>query len=291
MNSPVHAAYYADSMVQETVEILENIPVAEATFRLRFRSPAMAQRILPGQFLMLRLSQLQDPLIGRPFALYDTHDNDRGEPDTVDVVYVVKGKLTTRLQHLRAGQRVDVWGPLGNGFPPVATDHLICVAGGIGHTPFLALGQEYRGTRHYGPAPRIENPVPRMSLCYGARSAPYLAGVDDFERAGFELHLCTDDGTRGRAGLVTESLRELLQNDSAQHPVIHCCGPEVMMAAVSQLAEEFAVPCYVSLETPMACGIGICFTCVAKVRDASGEWDYKRTCVEGPIFASRKIVW
>jgi dihydroorotate dehydrogenase electron transfer subunit len=291
MTSPVHAPYYADSMVQETVEVLQNVSVAQDTYRLRFRSPAIARRILPGQFLMLRLHDLQDPLIGRPFALYDTQDNNLGEPETVDVVYVVKGKLTSCLQHLQPGQLVDVWGPLGNGFPAIPTDHLICVAGGIGHTPFLALGREYKGTRHYGPHPRIETPTARMSLCYGARSASYLAGVEDFERAGFELQLCTDDGTRGRAGLVTEALRELLRGDPAKHPVIHCCGPEVMMAAVSQLAADFGVPCYVSLETPMACGIGICFTCVAKVRDADGEWDYKRTCVEGPIFASRKIVW
>src|SRR4029453_12838226 len=95
-------------------------------FLSRFPSPKFPSRILPGQFLMLRLADLNDPLIGRPLAMYDVVG------DYVDVVYLVKGKLTTRLQELRPGQRLDVWGPLGNGFVPQPTEHLIMVAGGIG---------------------------------------------------------------------------------------------------------------------------------------------------------------
>jgi dihydroorotate dehydrogenase electron transfer subunit len=290
MSHALHAPFYADSMVQESLEIVENVRVALDTYRLRFRSPEIARRIMPGQFLMLRLHNFQDPLIGRPFALYDTQDDAKGDPETLDVVYVVKGKLTQRLQHLTRGQWIDVWGPLGNGFPSLPVDHLILVAGGIGHTPFLALGREQRGLRVYGETVRVNDPVPRISLCYGARSAPYLAGIEEFQQAGLELHLCTDDGTRGKPGLVTELLSNLLVSRSGRC-LIHCCGPEAMMAAVSRLAEEAEVPCYVSLETPMACGIGICFTCVAKVCDSTSTWDYKRTCVEGPIFESREIVW
>lgn len=214
-------------------------------------------------------------------------------PNAVDVVYLVKGRLTSRLMHFLPGQALEVWGPLGNGFPPQETDHLVMVAGGIGQTPFLSLAAEHLGRRRYGePARRVPR-VSRVTFCYGARSAGYLAGVEDFERLGVEVKIATDDGSRGRRGFVTELLRETLvdaQSNGTQ-PRVVCCGPEAMMERAAAIAAEFRAPCQVSLETPMACGIGICFTCVAKVRDDAGGWDYKRTCVEGPIFDAERIEW
>ena len=291
MSNPLHAAYYADNAVQQTVEIVENVRLARDTWRVRFRSPELARRILPGQFLMLRLSGVNDPLIGRPLAVYDTVLSSRGEPESVDVVYLVKGKLTSRLFEMRVGQALDVWGPLGNGFLPQATEHLVMVAGGIGQTPFLALAQEHLGLKRFGDPLREAPRAERVTLCYGARTAEYLAGIEDFERIGVQVRIATDDGSRGRHGLVTELLREVLAERSSLAPRIVCCGPEPMMEAVARVAKETGVPCQVSLETPMACGIGICFTCVAKVRDEHGEWDYKRTCVDGPVFDAEKIVW
>ena len=167
MTSPLHAQFYADSACQQTVEIVENVRLARETFRIRFRSPEIASRILPGQFLMLRLADLNDPLIGRPLALYDVAG------DCVDVVYLVKGKLTSRLQEFRPGQRLDVWGPLGNGFLPQTTEHLVMVAGGIGQTPFLALAKEYLGRQQFGAPPRVVPAANFVTFCYGARTAEY----------------------------------------------------------------------------------------------------------------------
>jgi dihydroorotate dehydrogenase electron transfer subunit len=99
----------------------------------------------------------------------------------------------------------------------------------------------------------------------------------------------TDDGSAGHHGLVTEVAEQVLASSPAARVV--CCGPERMMEAVAHLAARLRVPCQVSLETPMACGIGICFSCVAKVRDEAGGWDYRRTCVEGPIFDAARIEW
>ncbi len=90
--------------------------------------------------------------------------------------------------------------------------------------------------------------------------------------------------------MVTDLLKETL-DESGQQAHVVCCGPEPMMAAVAEIASQRGVSCEVSLETPMACGIGICFSCVAKVRQASGDWDYKRTCVEGPVFDAESICW
>jgi dihydroorotate dehydrogenase electron transfer subunit len=295
VTNPLHAPFYADSARQESVEILENVRLARETFRVRFRSPEIARRILPGQFLMLRLADLNDPLIGRPLAMYDVVPSAAGQPECIDVVYLVKGKLTSRLQEFRPGQKMDVWGPLGNGFLPQPTGHLVMVAGGIGQTPFLALAKEYLGRQQFGIPPRAVSAAQRVTFCYGARTAGYLAGIEDFERLGVEVLVATDDGSRGRHGLVTDLLRDTLQPPApSPQPAplrIVCCGPEPMMEAVAKIAAAKHVPCEVSLETPMACGIGICFTCVAKIRLADGEWDYKRTCVEGPVFDAAKIEW
>lgn len=302
--SSAHAPYLADRAVQQTVEIVENIQLARETWRVRFRFPELAARIMPGQFVMLRLAGYNDPLLGRPLAMYDVIPDDGlspgvpGRPQDVDVVYLVKGKLTSRLCHFQPGQQLDVWGPLGNGFLPSPADHLIMVAGGIGQTPFLALAKESLGRMQYGSPARVVPAAKRVTFCYGARSADYFAGVDDFESLDVDVRLATDDGTRGRKGFVTDLLREVLlehqhQPAEAGTPTtrIVCCGPEPMMEAVAKIAAEAKVPCQVSLETPMACGVGICFTCVAKVRDEAGEWDYRRTCVEGPVFDAACIEW
>jgi dihydroorotate dehydrogenase electron transfer subunit len=240
---------------------------------------------------MLRLAEVNDPLLARPLALYDTVRDSAGQPAAVDIVYLTLGKMTRRLASCVPGRALDVWGPLGNGFPPISTEHLIMVAGGIGQTPFLALGQEYFGLRQYGEPPR---PVPRanrITLCYGVRSADLVAGVPDFLATGIDVRLSSDDGSVGHHGLVTDVLGKVLDETGRNDRVVVCCGPEPMMEAVAELCHLNDVRCFVSLETPMACGIGICFSCVAKVRQFDGTWDWKRTCVEGPVFDADKICW
>jgi dihydroorotate dehydrogenase electron transfer subunit len=308
MTSPVHAAYFADQAVQHTTEIVENVRLARDTYRVRFDAPEIASRIVPGQFLMLRLAGINDPLIGRPLALYDTVPEGAGRPNGIDVVYLVKGKFTSRLCEMRPGQRLEVWGPLGNGFSvsssksqvsssrpetwnlkPGTGLHLIMVAGGIGQTPFLALVQEALGLKQYGDPLRTTQKVDRVTFCYGARTAAYIA-VSDFEQYCSDIRLATDDGSRGHHGLVTDVLKQVLTEPADQRRIV-TCGPEPMMEAVAKIAGAADVPCEVSLETPMACGIGICFTCVAKIRQLDGDWDYKRTCVEGPVFDAAMVEW
>jgi dihydroorotate dehydrogenase electron transfer subunit len=289
--TPLAAAHYADAAVQTRAAVLENVRLARDTYRVRLECPDIARRIVPGQFLMVRLPATDDPLLGRPLALYDTWLDDAGRPQGVDVVYLVVGRMTRRLARVGGGDQVDVWGPLGNGFAAMPTEWLVMVAGGIGQTPFLAQGREALGKRRYGDPPREAPRVGKATLCYGVRSADLLAGVEHFEQAGIEVRVSSDDGSVGRRGLVTELLSEVLDEIGAEECRIACCGPEPMMEAVANLAIARGLPCEVSLETPMACGIGICFSCVAKVRQPDGEWDYKRTCVEGPVFDARKIVW
>ena len=169
------------------------------------------------------------------------------------------------------------------------TDHLIMVAGGIGQTPFLALAKEYLGAANFG---RTVSTASKVTLCYGARSQKYLAGVEDFQTLGVDVNVSTDDGSSGHHGLVTDVLNKLLLTvDDNERVRVVCCGPEKMMVSVSELCSEKKVSCQVSLETPMACGIGICFSCVTPVRQKDGNWDFKRTCVDGPVFESTDLAW
>lgn len=282
---------FADQAAAATTAIIQHERIAADTMRLRVAVEAFAERTVPGQFFMLRIPGGSDPLIGRAFALYDSCQ----QTGTIDVVYIVKGRLTSRLVHCKPGDPVSLWGPLGNGFATTPVQHLVMVAGGIGQTPFLTLAKEALGLQGFG---RERGYAERVSLCYGARSADYLAGVPQFEQAGVEVHLATDDGSIGSPRRVTDALVELLDREASSGGEssdrkglrIVCCGPEPMMAAVAKIAADRSLPCQVSLETPMACGIGICFTCVAKVGSPT-DWDYKRTCIEGPVFDAGEILW
>lgn len=279
---------YADHVWQGTVEIVENVPVARDTYRVRFDCPAIARRILPGQFVMLRLAQCNDPLLGRPLAMYDVTCCATGTPQGLGIVYQAIGKMTRRLAALRPGAALEVWGPLGNGFPVAPTAHLVMAAGGIGQTPMLALARQMLGLQDYGDPPQRVPRAQKVTLCYGCRTAEFLACVDEFRRSGVEVRLSTDDGTVGHHGPVTDLVRTAVAQSSLPCRIA-ACGPEGMLAATAELAKQLAVPCQVSLESPMACGVGICFSCVTKIRDATGQWDYRRVCVEGPVFNAADV--
>jgi dihydroorotate dehydrogenase electron transfer subunit len=273
------------AFLQAAAEVVENVPLARQTYRVRLHAPEIAARIRPGQFVMLRLPDRSDPLLGRPFALYDTVLEPDGRPVALDVVYLVVGKMTGLLAQVRPGDRVETWGPLGNGFPDLGgLDRVALVAGGIGQTPFLAHVRELLGGRGYGgrPARRM---VREVSLYYGVRTADLAAGVEDFRAAGASVHLASDDGSLGFRGFVTQLLET---HAPPQHLV--GCGPEPMLRALARLAARWGVPCHVSLETPMACGVGVCFSCVTRVKTADG-WDYRRVCVDGPVFDAAGLAW
>jgi dihydroorotate dehydrogenase electron transfer subunit len=267
--------------------IVEHRSIAKDTWQLTLEAPSLARCTLPGQFFMVRLAGLNDPLIGRALAMFDRGFDSQGNPQTVSVAYVVKGKFTQALSRFKAGQSVEIWGPLGNAFSNQPVDHLILVAGGVGITPMLSLASAALGQDTYGQEGHFAQQV---TLCYGARTEEYLVALDAFEERVVRLAIATEDGSLGHRGRVTEVLKDLLSRSEGTSRIA-CCGPEPMMQAVSKIAHEHNVTCEVSLETPMACGIGICFTCVAKIDQGDGTWDYRRTCVEGPIFESQSIVW
>ena len=276
--------------VHTVATVVEQTRMATDTFRLRLRCPEIARRIVPGQFFMIREPNVNDPLLGRPFALFDVYETEDGEPEGVDIGYLVLGRMTRRMARWQPGREVEIWGPLGNGFPVPKARHLMMVAGGIGQTPFLAVARETLGLRQYGRPPRLCPHRPgRITLCYGVRTEAYLAGVEEFERLGVEVRLATDDGSRGHPGFVTDLLSQAVDDDDPPDTV-YVCGPEPMMKTASGIAQRHGLPCWLSLETPMACGIGACFSCVVRVRVSENEWDYRRVCVDGPVFRADQVL-
>jgi dihydroorotate dehydrogenase electron transfer subunit len=277
--------------VQTTGRIVEHESMARETWRLRIECPEIARQILPGQFFMVRDPRVTDPMLGRPFALLDTCSSPTGDPIGVEFGYLVVGKMTQLMTSWRVGDVCEIWGPLGNGFPvPEGIENLALVAGGIGQTPFLAVAREALQHKTYGESGRsLSGPGPKVSLSYGARSKEYLAGLDLFAIAGLDVEVSTDDGSAGHHGFVTDLLAARIDGESPPD-AIYCCGPEPMMAAVAKLASDAGIFCWLSLETPMACGFGICFSCVTRVRLDDGSWDYRRTCVEGPVFPAETLI-
>ena len=277
---------------QRIAAVIENRPVARQTYRLRLDAPEMARDIAPGQFLMIRAGSSGDPLLGRPFALYDVVRDVSGAPTALDVVYLVVGKGTAALSERRPGDRLPVWGPLGNGFGPAPepSGPVVFVAGGIGQTPFLALGRWWLGAGDYGGLDAGPGRATSATLLYGVRTVELAAGVEDFRAAGMAVELATDDGSAGYHGRVTDLLAQRFQRGERPAKVVGC-GPPAMLAALARLAHEYSVPCEVSLENHMACGFGACFSCVAPIRQTDGSTDLRRVCVEGPVFSSAAVVW
>jgi dihydroorotate dehydrogenase electron transfer subunit len=273
--------------------ILAHSQLARDTYLLRLEAPELARRILPGQFVMVRPGSegADDPLLGRPFALYDVVRGDQGSPSAIDLVYVVVGRGTEALARRRVAERLAVWGPLGNGFGAPPAGPVVFVAGGIGQTPFLALGRWWLGKAAYGsPGQTWSSPCPSAVMLYGVRTAGLLAGVSDFEHAGIAVEVATDDGSAGHHGLVTDLLLRRLDGEARPAQVV-ACGPPRMLAAVAFICREAEIPCLVSLENHMACGFGACFSCVTPILEPDGESDLRRVCVEGPIFNAASVDW
>ena len=289
-------AFAPVSASHRLVPVLDNIAIARDTFRLRLGDPAMARAIKPGQFVMIRPGPegATDPLLGRPLALYEVVRDPSGTPIAFDIVYLVVGRGTSALSQRRPGERLAVWGPLGNGFGPPPAGPVILVAGGIGQTPFVALGRWWLGQADYGVAsassPQTESFSSSITMLYGVRTAALLAGLDDFRRAGIDVELATDDGTAGHHGYVTDLLARRLERGDRPARVVGC-GPPAMLATVAKIVQQYDVPCDVSLENQMACGFGACFSCVVPIRQADGSTDLRRVCVEGPVVSADLVDW
>lgn len=245
-----------------------------------FAAAEIAALARPGQFVMVKPSRGSDPLLRRPFSIFEILRDPSGETTGISILNKRIGVGTGRLYEIEPGARLPVLGPLGIPFEPVSPpSEAWMVAGGVGLGPFLTLAEALRdaGTR--------------TTLFYGARRASELYYVDAFERLGVRTVLATEDGTRGSHGYITAPLGEALAARGSPAIKLYVCGPTPMMQVVARLAASHGRPCDVSLEQTMGCGLGGCYSCVVLAREGTDAPRFVRSCIDGPVLDATRIVW
>ena len=247
---------------------------------LSLAAPEVGRRTQPGQFVMVKPAGVTDPLLRRPFSVFEVLRNPGGDVTGVSILNKRAGRSTNKLYALEPGDVVSCLGPLGLPFKPVtAPAEAWMVAGGVGLAPFATLAESLAVSRT--PA----------TLFYGARTAEELFYLDFFERLGITLVLTTEDGGRGTKGRITVPLEAALKNIGAAGAMVYACGPEPMLEAVAKLAARYNQPSQVSVERVMGCGLGGCYSCVVPVKHGDEEANLVRSCISGPVFDGAELVW
>ena len=263
--------------------ILSNQEVSPDYHRMKILAPGISDLAQAGQFVMFRSQATDEPLLRRPFGIFQTgtlpSDCD-GLPDKefVEILYKVVGRGTSIMRELHEGDRVELLGPLGRGFE-LADDgrEQILVGGGIGLVPLYMLASELVKRS-------------KVRLLIGGRSRKDVLMVTEFERLGVETYVSTDDGTLGEEGPVTQVLERKLSK--FPEAAVYACGPMPMLEAVCRICQPRQVALQVSLEAFMACGVGACLGCVVKGAGHSEEHPrYLCTCKEGPVFRADELDW
>ena len=270
--------------MQYKAMVISNQEVSPGYYRLRMTAPKELAEAQPGQFVMVRVNDSIDPLLRRPFGIFDVGSfvpeyADAGRQIYLEILYKVVGKGTAMLAGFHHGDHLDMLAPLGKGFAPAeAGAEKILVGGGVGLAPLYYLAKEL-----------VKDS--RVHLFVGGRSREDVLCITEFERLGVETYVATDDGTLGERGLVTEVLEKQLQQGTAAKSIF-ACGPHPMLRAVAAIAGRNRIPCQVSLEAYMACGVGACLGCVMKGRNhTEATPDYRCVCKDGPVFDYQELQW
>lgn len=265
-------------MIAQDSVVLWNRPEAPGYVRLGLACDVGFDLAKPGQFVMVRIGSAVDPLLRRPFSLLGLiHAQNR--VTGIEIFFKVVGKGTDRLSRCKTGDRLSVIGPLGNAFlVPDTCRRLILVAGGIGVPPIRFLAHTLL---------EQEDRFSRCLVFIGGRSKDDLVCLTDFDLPGFLLDISTDDGSRGNIGVVTRSLEKALADEPAD--LICACGPHAMLRGVAKSAMKRNIPCQVSIEAMMACGMGACLGCAVAVRDDDAR--YRHVCMDGPVFDAHRLEW
>lgn len=230
---------------------------------LKLSCPVIAKEAMAGQFVEVYPDNGIN-LLSRPISICEINK----EEGILRLVFQIVGKGTKLFSELKPDDEVRLLGPCGNGYT-LSEGKSVLVGGGIGVPPLIETCKQLKG---------------KKIVVLGFRSGSFL--VEEFEKLGAKVYVATDDGSVGFKGNVVD----LLRAGGIKGDMIYSCGPKIMLKFLSMYAEENNIPCQVSMEERMACGIGACVGCVVQIKDGEG-WAYKKVCKDGPVFDSREVCW
>lgn len=252
-------------------KIVESEWLNSDTFLLTIESERIAKKSRPGQMVHIKCGEGTEAFLRRPISICQV-DREKG---TFNLGIQVRGKGTKILSRLKQGDDIDILGPMGHGFTLYPRHKkIIAVGGGIGIFPLLQLLNDH--------------PAVDKKAILGFRTRSLVILEDEFRESCNGLLIATDDGSYGEKGLVTELLKVEIEKE--QPDMVFLCGPTVMMKAGVELLKKYNVPCEVSMEQHMGCGIGACLTCVCKVKK-DDDWQYIQVCKSGPVFSGEEIIF
>ncbi|MFP5308419.1 MAG: dihydroorotate dehydrogenase electron transfer subunit [Actinomycetes bacterium] len=264
-----------DGPVITTCEVLQRRREG-AYHSLVLSSPDIAERARPGQFVNIAVEGA-GTLLRRPFSIARVG---RTGPNagTIEVVFDAHGPGTEWLARRTSHDTLDVVGPLGSSFPiPQQKVSCLLVGGGYGVAPLFFLGEE------------LTRAGLRVDMIVGAATAERIHNAIEAKRMTASVTFTTEDGTLGTRGRVTDVLDDVIS--SCNSGVVYACGPNPMLRAVSERCRELEVPVQVAVEEHMACGVGVCWTCVLPMRGKDGAVRNKRACIDGPVFNGARVAW
>ncbi|MFH0732557.1 MAG: dihydroorotate dehydrogenase electron transfer subunit [Candidatus Omnitrophota bacterium] len=271
-------------------KILSNKKISHTYYKMALDAPYIARAAKPGQFVQIKCSDSLEPLLRRPFSIHRVNGN-------IEILYETVGRGTEILSNKKEGDKINVLGPLGNGFtlPRATSDdrkksrakssderratkaepRAIIIAGGVGVAPLVYLAEEL-AKKHI-----------KTIVLIGAKTKDLILCKKDFKKAAPEVYVSTDDGTYGSQGFVSKLFHKILKTtESWFDTVVYVCGPHGMLRCIAEICEERNFECQVSLEEKMACGIGTCLGCVVKTKSGN-----KLACKDGPVFDSSELLW
>jgi dihydroorotate dehydrogenase electron transfer subunit len=262
--------------------VVRNGRIKSHYFMLGIYCPPISNQIKPGQFVMLKVSDNTSPLLRRPFSVYKSYPAshpERRKRGQLLILYKKVGKGTGRMTALSKGQKVNLVGPLGNGFalPPLpSSGRCILIGGGVGIASLYPLAEALAG---------------RKCLVFvGGRTQSDILGVEDFRKIDSTIFTATEDGSLGFRGTVVDLfVSQAKKFKGSEKSYVYACGPVPMLKALARTVTSKKFICQVSLEARMGCGFGACWGCVVKTRHP--RIPYQRVCQEGPVFRLEDIAW
>jgi dihydroorotate dehydrogenase electron transfer subunit len=287
-------------MVQKKAKIISNVKLNSDCWKLTVDNALeIAEKIKPGQFVNLRIVETMDPLFRRPFAVFKTIQTDKDQKG-FEIVYKVVGKGTKIMTTLLPGDEVDIIGPCGTGFMFENNKNAqVLLGGGIGATSLYMMGEQI-----------IKNQEHNLDLhiFLGAETKKSLILVNEFKNLKSDIKISTDDGTAGYHGMVTELFRKSIEEgEIPPESTVYACGPEPMYRALRSICKKYNLSAQISIERRMACGMGLCLSCICKVKKEevkkyrslsnsyvqfsdNDDFGFALTCMDGPVFHLEEVI-